>query len=193
MLVMAGIGIRTTPGALSITRVPPRMEIENRPADLRIESPPAAFSVVSTPPVLTIDSTAARQELGYYQMLALLDEIVAYTGRQFERAMADIRASGYALADIGSGKNMIAELARQRMFVDMNDRQFVVAIVPRTPPAIRIKPGEVRVDATASRPRVQITAHPPIISIDVQPVRIAYTPGQIRFFLREPGALDLTV
>ena len=190
---MAGIGIRTMPGTLSITRTPPRLAIENRPAEMSIESEPASFEVASSLPTIEIDSTVPREEMGYYQMLALLQQIVAYTGRQFERALADISASGDALSDASSGRDMIAELAWQRMFVDINDREFIVTMIPRTPPAIRITPGQALVSARARAPRVQITARPPMISVEVQPVRIAYAPGQIRFFIRQPGALDLTV
>lgn len=193
LFIQPGIGIRTTPAALSISRTMPRLSIQNRMADMSIESPAAEMGITSSGPTLEVDSTVPRQEMGYYHMLALLQEIVGYTGRQFERAVADIVASGNTLADNSTGQDMIAELSWQRMFVDINDREFIITCVPRTPPAIRITPGQARINILARRPRVQITPRPPIISVEVQPVRIEYSPSQIRFFVRNPGALDLTV
>jgi hypothetical protein len=159
---------------------------------MRVESGPADVSIQTTPPRLEIDSTIPRQEMGYYQMLALLDEIVAYTLRQAQRGVADTVAAGDTLARIESGTDAIASLAFERMFVDYNDREFVVTLIPRTPPAIRFTPGQLSLDIRARQARVQIAARPPMITVRTERPEIEVTPAQQRFFVREPQTLDLT-
>ena len=187
------LAIRSTPAQIAIQTQRGGLIIEQRMADMAVSTPSADLSITRTPPRLEIDSTIPRQEMGYYQMLGLLHEIVAYTGRQFERAVADIVAQGDALQRIEDGGGAIAQLAWERMFVDMNDRVFVLTAIPCTPPAIRFTPGQLLIQTEPRRARIQIIAQPPMISVQAPEVRVEATWPELRFFLRAPGVLDLTV
>jgi hypothetical protein len=156
------------------------MSVSQPKGQLSIQSRPASLQVQSTPGQLNIDSTAARASMKFYSMLGLLGELVAYSGRQFERGLGDRVAAGSQLQAIEGGGNAVASLARERMFVDMNDRQFSVALMPSTPPVVSYSPGSVNISASSSPPQVQFQAQRPMIDIQAQKAEINVSRPQLR-------------
>ncbi len=192
MLTQA-IGMHSSPAQVNITSQRAQIEIDNSPAQMSIEQGAAQMSIQSTPPQLTIDSTVPRQEMGYYNPLALLADIGSYSYTQAQRAVAARNAEGATLQRIENGSGAIAQLARQSMYARANARQFIVTMIPRTPPAVRVTPGQVDIAATATPARVQITAQPPMISVRPQQLQIDVTPASLELFVRDPSSLDLSV
>jgi len=102
--------------------------------------------IQSAPGRLEIDSTAARQEMGYLGATEL-----AYDSRDYARGRAalgigDIVSGGDRLAAVHTGENVIATLAFERMLLDLRDREFQLAFIPRTPPRITYIPGQLAID-----------------------------------------------
>jgi hypothetical protein len=192
MLTQA-IGIHSSPAKVNLTSQRAQIEIDNSPAQLAIESSRAQISIQSTPPQLQIDSTVPRQEMGYYDPLALLADMSRYSYSQARQAVAARNAEGAALQGIENGAGAIARLARQSMYQRANSRQFIVTMIPRTPPAIRFTPGQVNLQAAAPSVRVQITPQPPMITVRPQQLQIDVTPASLELYVRDPRSLDLTV
>ena len=186
------IGVRTTSPQMRITSRAAKVNIQNKPADLKIESPPAKVSVQSSRGQLQIDSTQARESMGYHTISAMADNIVGYANRQYDRGVADAVSDGDRMAN-SPQSNVIAQLAFESMFMDYNDRQFVLAFIPKVPPSVRFTPGNTQVDFTQNRPRVQVRPNRPMINVEPGTRSFEVSPGSIRIYLREPSTLDLTV
>jgi hypothetical protein len=192
MLTQA-IAIRTTPARISIHSENARIEIHNQAGELSITSGPAEMSITTQPLSLQIDSTVPRQELGYFDPLALLADMVSYTKSQVAKAIADRVAAGDAMAHIERGGNAIAALAQQNAMRDYSEHQFIVTLLPHTPPALRFTPGSVSTNIRARLAQVQFTARPPMISVTEGQRSVEVEPSSLRIFVRDPRTLDLTV
>jgi hypothetical protein len=192
MLTQA-IGIRSTQAKVQIHSEAARIEIHNQAGQLSIESGPAQLSISSEPIRLEVDSTVPRQELGYYTPLALLAEMASYTATQVARAISSRLAEGAAMQHIENGGNAIRALAAQTNTQSFNEHQFIVTMLPHTPPAVRITPGAVNTDIRARAANVQFTARPPMISVVEGQRSIEVEAASLRMFVRDARTLDLTV
>jgi hypothetical protein len=191
MLTQA-IGIRSTPAQVNIQSQSAQIEIHNQPAELSIDSEPAALNINTTPGQLQIDSTVPRQECGYYTPLALSQDSSSYSYAQAQRAVAARNADGAALQKIEYGAGAFGRIARQNEMARASSHEFIVTMIPRTPPSIRYTPGQVNLDIQARQTRVQITARPPMITVRAEQRSIDVTPASLRLFVREPQTLDLS-
>jgi hypothetical protein len=104
------------------------------------------LAISTTPGRLEIDSTDARREMGYLGTTEL-----AYDGRDYARRRAalgvgDVVSNGDRLAAVHTSENVIAAIAFERMLLDLRDREFQLAFIPRTPPRITYIPGELTID-----------------------------------------------
>ena len=130
--------------------------------------------------------------MGYFTLSALADDIVGYAKRQKDRGIADVVGDGDRMAN-SPQSNVIAQLAFESMFMDYNDRQFVLAFIPKVPPKVSFTPGNTQVNFTQNRPKVQVRPNRPMINVEQGSTSTEVSPGSIRIFLREPSTLDLTV
>jgi len=113
---------------------------------LKAEASQAQVVVHRTPGKLEIDSTVPRREIGYYTPLDLLYDTRDFSVKQGQRGISDTVSKGDQLAQPTGGRDMIGELAFERMFVDYNDHRFALVFVPRTPPKISITPPTTTID-----------------------------------------------
>lgn len=190
MLTQA-IGVRSTPAKINIHSQLAQVEIHNQTAELSINSEPASMNISTTPLQLQIDSTVPRQECGYYTPLALLADLVSYSYSQARRAVAARIADGVALQQIEYGGGAFGRIAHQNQLAQASAREFIVTMIPRTPPAIRITPGQLNLEFQARQAQVQITPRPPMITVRAEQRSIDVTPASLRLFVREPQTLDL--
>jgi hypothetical protein len=175
---------------------PARLSLSSRRAQISIQQPPPQFSIQrgesglrlqSSGPRIEIDSTAARESYGYYTPSAFMRELVAYSLRQAGRGIGDIAAAGDQMARTPHNGQAIPALAFERQFVNARDRQFVIAMVPKVPPSIRITPGSLSISAAYSPPRIQIISDPPMISSEPAQLDISATPSSLSISLRNGG------
>lgn len=106
----------------------------------------AQIKVHSTPGRLSIDSTKAREEMGYRTMMGLLRAGWDYTDRAARKGIARIVANGDRLADVHTGENAIAAIAFERMLINYREHQYGLNFIPRTPPKIDYTPGTTSID-----------------------------------------------
>jgi hypothetical protein len=190
-MLTEAIGVRSTPAKISIQSQNAQVEIHNQAAELTIDSGPAGMNISTTPLQLQIDSTVPRQECGYYTPLALSQDLANYSNTQAQRAVAARNADGAALQHIENGGGAFGRLARQNEMAQASSHEFIVTMIPRTPPAIYFTPGQVNLDIQPRQTQVQITARPPMITVRAEQRSIDVTPASLRLFVREPDTLDL--
>jgi hypothetical protein len=172
-----------SPARLTLQRTPARLSVEQRPAEMNVDSSGGGIEISHLPGQLSIDSSAARASMNYYSMLGLLGELVDYSGRQFERGISDMLAAGEQLQAVEAGAGAISALARERMFVDLNDRQFNIGLIPSTPPQVSYRAGTLSVRARGSAPRIQFRRSPPMISVEPPSTQVSVSRPQLRIGL----------
>ncbi len=106
----------------------------------------AEIQVTHTPPRLEIDTTAGRQEIGYFGPTSHARELTAHTLRGAEQAVARTVADGERLAAPGAGPETIARLAFEHAVLSYREQRIAMTFVPRTPPRITYTPGGVGID-----------------------------------------------
>lgn len=114
---------------------PPRVEIHQERAQLELEREPVRLSV---------DQRQTFKEIGLYTIWMRMDEM-SQQGR--EAALESIgrwSAEGDRLMRIESGENAIAAIAAESW--PAPPPEVNVALVPQTPPQIRVEGGQVRVE-----------------------------------------------
>jgi hypothetical protein len=104
------------------------------------------LALSTTPGRLEIDSTDARREMGYLGSTDLVYDSRDYARGRAALGVGDIVSAGDRLATVHTGENVIAALAFERMLLDLRDREFQLAFIPRTPPRITYIPGELTID-----------------------------------------------
>ena len=106
----------------------------------------ADIQLTYTPSRLEIDTTAGREEIGYFGPTSHARKLTARTLRGAERAVARTVADGDRLAAPGAGPEVIAQLAFEHAVLSYREQRIAMTFVPRTPPQITYSPGGVGVD-----------------------------------------------
>jgi len=106
----------------------------------------AQVRVRSTPGRLLIDSTQAREEMGYRTMMSQLRAGWEYSDQAARKGIARIVANGNRMAAVHTGENAIAAIAFERMLIDYKEHKYGLAFIPRTPPQISYTPGTTSID-----------------------------------------------
>lgn len=176
---------------LNVRQHAAQLSVQQRPAQLNVSRTGSSLNIQSTPGQLSVDSTQTRASMHYYTMLGLLGELVGYTQRQYNRGVSEIVADGAQFQSIEHKGNPIASVARERMFVDMNDREFRVGLMPSVPPSISYSPGSVSIQVNPGSTQVQIQSSAPMINVEPQRAEISVQPGQLQMNAPPPAAIDL--
>ena len=106
----------------------------------------AGIQLTHTPARLEIDTTAGREEIGYFGPTAHARKLTARTLRGAARAVARTVADGDRLAAPGAGPEVIAQLAFEHAVLSYREQRIAMTFVPRTLPRITYSPGGVGVD-----------------------------------------------
>jgi hypothetical protein len=188
----AAIGIRSTPAQLALHSPPAQFSVQQRPAALSVERQAQPISISYQQPRISVDSTVPRQEEGYFQPVAYAGHNWQETAHISEENIAHIVQTGEAYRDSGERGHGVPRDQAGPPAADWN-----IAFIPRTPPEVRITPGNASIDIGYAPPRIQFQPQPPIVEVQAQPVRFAYTPGTLDIYLRPTvdalgGRLDTT-
>jgi hypothetical protein len=186
------IGIRSSPGQLSLHSGPASFSVQQRAATVSIEHEHQPFSIANGLSTLSIDSTACREETGYYQPVSYAHHLWQETAQISAANIAQIVQTGDALtASAQRGHGVPREPAGNP------PRDWTIDSLPHSLPAIRITPGQTTVSIGYLPARIQISPQPPIVRVQAQPVAVDYQPGALDIYVRPTagplgGLLDTT-
>ncbi|MDI3281004.1 MAG: DUF6470 family protein [Bacillota bacterium] len=118
---------------------PPRVEIRQERAQLELEREPLRLS---------IDQRQTFKEIGLYTIWMRMDELVQQGREAALEGIGRWSAEGDRLMRIESGENAIAAIAAESWPAPPETN---VALVPQTPPQIRVEGGRLRVEVRPAK------------------------------------------
>ncbi|HET7522321.1 MAG TPA: DUF6470 family protein [Bacillales bacterium] len=173
-----------TYGKIGLRTQDAKLAIHQQKAKLTIRQPEAKLTIRTTPGKLNIDQSRAFAEAGLKSIFQLIDEFADSGHRKALEGIARRARQGDRLMQIENGGHAIAELGR----INSSDPplRFNIGWMPNSPFSVKFhyRPANVHIQWETHHPQIKAVPRPP---------QYAYTPGEVKGYMRQWPSLEIDV
>ncbi|WP_282154552.1 DUF6470 family protein [Cytobacillus gottheilii] len=160
---MPSLQVHQTNASIGINYYQPNMKIQQPKANMHIEQPAATLDIHYRKSELNIDQSEAFADVGQKSAARRTREWAEQAKQMLSAGVARRAREGDQMMQIENGANAFAQISKQKSNPPI--KEIGIGFLPKTPFRVKIDydPGEVDVNFTPHKPRIDVTANKPII------------------------------
>ncbi|MFC5735389.1 DUF6470 family protein [Cytobacillus gottheilii] len=160
---MPSLQVHQISAQLGINIYQPTMKMQQPQADMRIEQPAATLEINYKKSKLNIDQTEAFADIDQKSAARRTREWAEQGKQMLAQGVARRAREGDQMMMIENGSDAIARISKQNTSPPL--KEIGLGFLPKTPFRVKIDydPGNVDVNFTSSKPRIDVTANKPIM------------------------------